>query len=494
MRLRLVARAAHQRGVAILELIVGLAMVALLGIYGNKYIVNQLEESLAVGAGAYMKLVASAAQRYALNNFTALSAGGPVAGAANSLQPTLAELRAMGLGLNPGFPDGTSTRQQVRIDILRNACPGANCVLVANICTTTGLTLGGADAREDLALIAVRNMDGKGGLSRIGEEGTVRGPTFSVPNPIGNVASVLCAQDTVDTSLFNRFITIRDTRDPDLQGSLTVAGPTTINNSVTVTQTITVGGCIGLEGSSGRAGFGCRDRNDIPVGYTGGERSADVVADRNIVASNNPSGFTGSNGNYAILTADNGSGVAEIRTSGRNVGDRLTPTGLYASGAACAAADEGSIARRSDAAGGLVVCTSGTWQPLLTYGVRGQACGPDGATGITAAGVGLYCQSGFWALLSDRFGWFAVTDTYIVQDGTSVPKPACRPGGTGKIYFNPQGVDTRAISDTQSVVNFRADETTGNYVIYADVSVGQNAPRGAATSGYGLAVVGCYYD
>lgn len=404
-------RSTLQRGFALVELIIAVSVAALLAVYASSEIARQSEENIAEGAGSYIAAVAGAAETHVLLNFLSYENATPVPGVAALYAPTVAELVALGR-LNPGFPSGAGavpTRQSLAISVTPLNCPGPTCTLTTLACTTTPVTLGGATTRFDLASTMVSAQGGRGGQSLQNNGGFIRGPLINAPNPIaGNPEGIVCGSSIVDTSLFNTFVRINDTRDPNLQGPLTVqgtvtfagtttiAGPTTINNNATVTGslsagTATIGTCAQILATTGRAGFGCTDPNDLPAGYTGGVRSPDVVANGRILASDNPGAFVGNNTNYVFAGIEGG--VAEMRTSGRAAADRLTPLGAYAPGAACAAADAGSIARNSTAAG-LVYCQGGAWVELATTAVAGAACAPNGAMATAGTGVSLLCVGG----------------------------------------------------------------------------------------------------
>jgi prepilin-type N-terminal cleavage/methylation domain-containing protein len=408
----------NQKGFTLVELIITLSITALLSIYALNRVARESEENLAQASAAYLSSVANASQQHILNNFNEYSNSLPVAGVANLLQPTVAELVALGR-LNSGFPSGANvlpTRQSVQINIAQTACPGPGCQVTALVCTTTPVTLGGADTRFDLASIMVAEQNGNGGQSLYGAGATIRGPLINVPNPMGTVEGIVCGSSSVDTALFQRFVTIGDTRDPSLAGNLTVAGTVTANGPAVLNSTLTANGaatinnnlsvtglisgtnqnlgatnCINMTGANGRAGFGCAVGSDVPAGYAGGVRSADVVASANILASDNPAAFTGANTNFALVTANNGAGAAEIRTSGRAAADRLVPVGSYTAGTACN--DDGAIARRATGTG-LVVCQNASWRDLTVTAGVGDACAVEGSTATTAGGVVMFCMGG----------------------------------------------------------------------------------------------------
>jgi prepilin-type N-terminal cleavage/methylation domain-containing protein len=407
-----------QKGFTLIELITTLTIVAILSVYASARTASESEEGIAEASGAYLAVVANASQQHILINFNQYSNNLPVAGVADVLSPTLAELVALGR-LTSGFPiapGSIATRQNVQINITQTGCPGPGCQVTALVCTTTPVTLGGAETRFDLASVMVAAQNGNGGQSLYAAGATIRGPLVNVPNPMGNVEGIVCGSSSVDTALFQRFVTIGDTRDPSLAGNLTVAGTVTANGPAVLNSTLTANGaatinnnlsvtglisgtnqnlgatnCINMTGANGRAGFGCAVGSDVPAGYAGGVRSADVVASANILASDNPAGFTGSNTNFALVTANNGAGAAEIRTSGRAAADRLVPVGSYTAGTACN--DDGAIARRATGTG-LVVCQNASWRDLTVTAGVGDACAAEGSTATTAGGVVMFCMGG----------------------------------------------------------------------------------------------------
>lgn len=477
------SRHAHHRhgGFALIELILVIAVSAILAIYANQELAARSQETIARGSGTYLMAVAQALERHALLNFVDLEAGNPVAGTANPLSPTLAELIALNR-LRVGFPAGMPSRQVVRMDIVRTGCPGAACLITSTACTTTPITLGAGVTRFDLAMVMLEEQNGQGGQSRYGDGANIRGAALNVPNPVGNVEGIVCGSSFVDVGMFSSFVRIQDTRDPRLRGPFTVAGATTLNGPTSVNNTLSVSGaatlqndltvngsarvgpCINLAGGAqGRAAFGCTNPSDLPVGYTGGVRSVDVVANGSLLTSDNPALFTGANGNYALLTANNGAGAAEIRTSGRAAADRLTPVGQFGSGTACAAADEGSIARLLGGPG-LVSCTVGFWRVFTFQAASNDPCAPDGATARDAGGATLVCVGGLFVPLDKYFR------TGTINAGCAVP-------GTTAVDLasNSEAIVCR-INLAGGVARWmRLSDVTSNLVFVKSVEVAPNA-------------------
>lgn len=426
------------RGFTLIELIIGISISAVLAVIANRMLAEASQESLARGSGSYLSVATEALGAQLMLRFPAYAinpapidpgTGLPmVSGFANPARPTLAELIAAGR-LRAGFPATTPTRQTLRFDVITTNCPGPTCQITGLACTTTPVNFGEPDPRWDMVTAMYEEQRGRGAQATMGNPGTINGPTGAFPNPNGNMAGVVCGvTQMVDFALFDQYVRIRDTRDPDLRGNLTVAGtvtvggPTVLNNTLnvagtaTVQNNLTVGGaitagpCINLAGGAqGRAGFGCANPNDVPAGWTGGVRSADVVANRSILASDNPGAFTGNNGNFALVTADNGGGEAEMRTSGRTAANRLTPTGQFAAGAACAAADEGAIARLAGGPG-LVSCTQGLWRVFTFQAAPNDPCSPNGATAREAGGRTMVCLDGRYQPLDNLFRTGTVND------------------------------------------------------------------------------------
>lgn len=422
---------AHVRGFALVELMIAISLSALLAVYAAGELRYKSEETIAEGAATYLAASAAAAQSYVITNFNQLANGTDVPGVAADLAPTVAELKTLGR-LNAGFPDGPGMvpgSLTLGITIQRQNCPGTNCLLTVLACTTTPITLGGPFVRFDLASTMMSKQGGTGGQALPGQGAVIRGPAVNVANPMGNVEGIVCGTSMVDTAMYSRFVLMNDARDPNLQGALTVAGAANLNGTLAVAGNTTVAGtfaatgnasvgtCARILATTGRAGFGCTDPNDVPAGYTGGLRTRDLVADGSVLASDNPASFTGANGNYAYMGVV--SGVGQIKTSGPATADRLTPMGRYTAGSSCNTADEASIARRLGGTG-LVVCQANTWRSLAAGASVNDACAPNGAVATAATGEQLLCVNGAYRGMSA-----------IVRSGS--PYQACTAAGTTAI-------------------------------------------------------------
>ena len=108
-----------------------------------------------------------------------------------------------------------------------------------------------------------------------------------------------------------------------------------------------------------------------------------------------------------------------MRTSGRAAADRLTPLGQFASGAACAATDEGSIARLAGGPG-LVSCTLGSWRVFTFQAAANDPCAPNGATARDAGGRTLVCINGTYEPFDEIFRSGTVNQVCTVPGATAI--------------------------------------------------------------------------
>lgn len=381
-----------QQGFSLVELIVTISIIAILSIYGQAQLAKLSEEQIGVSAGSYLKQVAGAAEQYALSHFDDLGNGVDIPGVANDIAPTIAELVADNK-LPGGFPSGVGampTRQSLRIDVVKTNCPGLGCAIVTNVCTTTGVTLGGTNVRYDLAQVMVDQQGGAGGQSGYVTPALIKGPSLNIANPNGAIAGTVCSSATLNTAMFQQFVRVRDPRDPDLQGDLSAVGNLSIGGTSTLTGNVAAAGNVSVAGSGG---FGGADPVAVPAGMKG-VNSQDIFAAGNIVATDQGAGFAGNNGNYVAMTTNSG-GEAAVVTSGRMAGNRLIPTGTYTKGTACVEPGAFGLSA-TEASGSIVVCSSGRWVPLMTSAIAGGACSTEGQGASDPDGLTLYCTGNIW--------------------------------------------------------------------------------------------------
>ncbi|MGT2457768.1 hypothetical protein ACU4GI_33230 [Cupriavidus basilensis] len=164
-------------------------------------------------------------------------------GVPDVMHPTVADLKAKGMlsaTYNAVAPGGGQFLSALAVEPA--GCTGADC----NITSSTWLSQpmlrsdsGKIDVRRLAA--AVNAIGGDGGFADDRAPATVRGSGgWTKDNPdAGKRAGILLAVNGYGSSAWGAFVRIRDTRDPDLRGKLTVAGDTALNSNLTVAGTAT---------------------------------------------------------------------------------------------------------------------------------------------------------------------------------------------------------------------------------------------------------------
>lgn len=225
----------RQGGFALLELSIALLIGTLLLVWGSAMLMRRADDAAAQAAGAWLLEIRHAAARMLERHFDSLAQGAPPVDGegrplyADPLAPTLAEFKAQGL-LPEGYPESSPAGGGARVRLrVSSACPEAPCRVDALVHANRPL----ADARgaPDLMRMALLTQaaGGYGGYATAAQGGRLRGAAFDFPNPYvpGEPAlpagtPVLWAGMDLDTAL--RYVRRFDERDPQLQGSLSVAG------------------------------------------------------------------------------------------------------------------------------------------------------------------------------------------------------------------------------------------------------------------------------
>jgi hypothetical protein len=496
-----------------IELIVVMAIMAAAAIWSSTTLVQTADDLVATSTGVYINNVASSAQRHLLAEFTTLSAGGDVVGTGNDLQPTLNELRTLGR-LPPTFPAFTPGNQAVRIFITRTNCPGPSCNLVAMACLTQPLQVRG-QFREDLATVAMAAMGGHGGRSHAGAPDIIRGTLMgAVPNPFGSNTGIVCGQSNVDAGVFESFARLRDTRDLDLQGGLTISGtnPTgealRVNGDIMTVNPATGTVCVRIL-KNGQIDINCDGRlnassgtftgagGTVRVGQTGTTFSVDtngrVRAEQGFwsavgsIFGDNTLGVRAAGNVFTIQTQTGVDALAvhdEGRTGSRTsiatpvlgltdpvtVGTACDTPGTTVSATNVTAAATTTL--RALVGGGLAVCdpTSGKWSPLSRVAQENTPCSPSGIGAVTADGISLICTNGTFIRLDDRMGYLTEVESYEVVDSSIVPKPSCPSGSRGPKLYLGAGMEEQKVQRMNRYYN----DVGASWTIY--MRDGLNAP------------------
>ncbi|HWL27300.1 MAG TPA: hypothetical protein VNQ97_00190 [Burkholderiaceae bacterium] len=223
---------ARERGFALLELTVAMLLATLLAVWAASMIANRIADASAQANAAWMLSVKGSVRAYLARYGPVLALAdhaGALSGYADWSAPTLAELKSDGL-LSPGFPPRIMPGGSAAIRLLRQGnCPGPDCLVDVLIHSELPFVHNGTSRPDEQSVAQwMLAVQGWGGWVSAAQPGVLRGPSYQFPNPPaggpvlapGTVAlAVLAGQDGGF-----EYLRVRDTRDPDFQGSATIKG------------------------------------------------------------------------------------------------------------------------------------------------------------------------------------------------------------------------------------------------------------------------------
>lgn len=255
-------RQGKQAGFAMIEVIVVMALGILVAVWGASALVRSYEQQVSRADAVWMLELRSAVAGYiskhrqtiiqATDTFALVPAG-----YADWSMPAQAELQADGL-LSNGFPvKAQSFTASVRL-IREGVCPSETCRIQAFIFSQSpyltkdsGLVDQGRLAEWLLA------AQGKGGHVASLAPLRLRGAAFDYPNPPWE-GEALAPGTVVMSVAYNdgdgQFLRVRDSRNPDFQGPMNVAGPVTAAQSLTVDGVVQINALATRKSGCGQAG------------------------------------------------------------------------------------------------------------------------------------------------------------------------------------------------------------------------------------------------
>lgn len=250
----------RQQGGFMIEMSLALAVLSFAGYFALKADVEANRLSFAGIEADRMNILSAAAQKYAQEKFTELQSGQPVvqngttlvAGTAQgqSYAPTVANLMDMGYLARPfsaqaSFSNGGNPgNYQIRIHRSPSGCEAisvTSCDVTGEVYIDRAITASnGTDPDGPAIAMMAKKMGAFAGFSMLPTANLVRfldGTTIA--NPVaGNPAGVIAAKFGYGSSGLGQFVRLNDTRDPNLQGKLTVAGDTKAASFVTDLKTV----------------------------------------------------------------------------------------------------------------------------------------------------------------------------------------------------------------------------------------------------------------
>jgi len=391
-------------------------------------------------------------------------------------KPTVAELAAMGY-LPPGWTASTSSLNAAPYVIAFRRAP-AGCLPAA--CGVEGIVvldgpIRSGSAESDGAVIGpiLTRIGADAGVSlamdRIHIQGF--GNTWQVDNPVaGQPAGVVAVRVGTTSSRFGQFIRIGDTRDPNLQGNLSVAGNTLFGDGTTRSEFRSalqvdgqpvelrdVGGtpCVALR-PDGEVDIRCNGVLSATTGIfrnssgqvstlagaglvTNGGVSADgglATPAMTVSGADDPNALVVKAGDLFVRNpagtallrvASNGDVTAgnDLIAAGAVRARRLTLSGAVNEGDACA---PGEVAMMYG--GGLATCQGGAFRATSRYASLGSTCAPAGLLAVdTASGDALVCRGGYYASQSGLTSSRVYMAGFAVRHGDFVAASVALPNG-----------------------------------------------------------------
>ncbi|WP_025139629.1 hypothetical protein [Achromobacter sp. DH1f] len=498
------ARMKRQAGSLLAELGIVLAILAVLAVLGSSKVKADLDDTVAEFTGTYMLSVKGGLDAFLSSTFDDIARGrydairaGTAPGPGGSGRPGYPSFRlerTLGDGseefslslldlrraknVPSGFPASAPLGNIPLIRVIRSGgatCPGTQCRIDAMAYSSRPLNSG-------IARFGDSNMIGKflmstagyGMAAQVDNPAELRGATGAFANPVDlGMDGIVGVHALLDTTMYEQFVRIRDSRDPDLQGNLTVAGTTNLN-VVNVKGDLGVGddgagkhcveirpegrvlvNCEGLlQASRGEFAGGKQTVVDGTVGVTtkglvdsdGGLR----VRGTSVTAVGEDEGLDlklGTNSGVAIRRQDGtDTRVESTQFDAQKLRLRNASATVRAS-QPCSAEQLGMMALTTQ--GGVAYCndagTQGTlWMEFLRVATEGDSCGAQTVGGSLAQGTAgtLVCRNGNWRKLSDQYSALTLVASRIVMNGDTVPKPACGNLGSSLIYLVPRAFDS----------------------------------------------------
>lgn len=371
----IVARRHAQRGFALAELALATALAVMVAVWGASKWMQQVEDAAATATGVWYLEIKRGLDSALLKHFDALAShpapdpgGAPPPPFAMPLAPTLGELQRAGF-LAADFPSQPPLGGGAALRVLVGAgCPGEGCRIDAVAFSQSPLSTGSSAEPNDVAMAQVlAATQGYGGAVQRLAPTRLQGTAFSFANPPASGMPTL-APGTVavwaglDRAGYDKYLRVRDARDPDFQGALTVAAGARVGGHAHLAGGAQIDGDARFGGGTqfdGSARFAGNTQFSAPARFDSDARVAgrlDAGGDVHIGAQARIDGNATVHGDAHF--AHNAAVGGQLHVNDRIHGQYLLLGGGATYGAACP--DEGLIARGAGA--GLLICRNGSWR------------------------------------------------------------------------------------------------------------------------------------
>lgn len=485
----------HQRGNGLVFALLGILLLGLTAaaqVEGTKV---QLRSQAGHTEATLMQNLAAASNNLIFEHFSAVQNGDAVTKLGISIAPALIDgelvwdvqpdaLRSMGYlpaGWNAGASSLTGGAYRIRFARAPVGCAVSACNIEGSVINLQPVLAderaGTQDGRAIGPFLATVGADA--GVSLVGSSAAITGlsHSWSTPNPVsGTPAGVLGIRIGSGSAGWGQFVRIGDSRDPSLNGNLSVAGNGSYGGTLAVSGATTLGGATTVNNATlsvrngatacvellptGQINIACAGRLNAQTGvFTDGAGNTSQIGPTGLVTTGRvraADGFEGAGGNAAFTAADpnaitvaagdlfvrgaagmlmrvtaTGDVVAQRDLVGTNniSGQRVAIRELVVEDTVCAASS-GPLAAGTEVAalatGGLALCRAGRWTALQRNASVGTACAKDGA-GATddASGRALICRGGHWVATSMLMSSFVLVSSQAVVNGSVIAKPVC---------------------------------------------------------------------
>lgn len=257
------------------------AVTSMAVLWAANRLVAQVEDAAAQSTGVWLLEIKRAMDGMLALHFDSLAGGVLPQEASGRLlyvdawAPTLAELKAHG-HLPLAFPEFSPLKLVVGIRIMRSVdCPGDGCRLDAVVYTQTPLVLRGSATPDAMRIAAVTMATaGYGGSVTTEVPGRLRGAAFDFANPLPGstplAAGTLAVWSGLAGATQARFLRMRDGRNPDFQGSLSVAAAVSSGGRLSAGEHLWLKGKARQGGMCEHAGLFGSDHNGALLSCLGG--------------------------------------------------------------------------------------------------------------------------------------------------------------------------------------------------------------------------------
>ncbi len=456
-------------------------------------------------------------------------------------QPRVDQLTAMGY-LPPGWTATASSLNGAPYAIafkrVPAGCATAACDIEGHV-VVTGPIRSGADTSDGAVIgpILVR-LGADSGVSLPTDPTRIVGfgNTWSLDNPVpGQPAGVVAVRVGTASSGFGQFVRVGDTRDPRLQGDLTVAGNTLFGDGSThaefrsalqldaqllAVRNASGSDCVSLR-PDGVVDIACNGQLSAATGtfrdaaghvttmsgsglVTPGSVAAGaglVTGAMSVSSADDPNAIVVKAGDLFVRDAA-GTALLRVAASGDVVAgndlvaggavhaQRLTLSGTVSEGDACSA---GQVAMM--ATGGLATCQGAAFRATSRYASLGAACATVGLQAVDAStSDALVCRSGYYASQSALTSSRVYMAGFAVHHGDYIAAATALPGGC------PATASPVAPQATIFLLPQTDAETAGNPVLNRNAqwtgqgwTISLTDGTGAATASNVVAEVYCLY-